>query len=86
MTIHELLHKFQNGHERFQRSPLFRTVVTALLNGNDPIGIIDQLITSQDEMSERMTEIVQIGTKHTIVIETKGEAQKYLELIENKTP
>lgn len=81
MSIDFMLDKFKNGFERYNNSVIFRRVIDLLYEGKDPYEIIDWLVSNNDEMLDRITDISKNGIKHTIVIETKDEAKKLLEQI-----
>lgn len=54
-----IIDKFENGKERMNTSSLLNITIHRLLNGEDPIKIIDSLIdmmeTQQREILERLT-------------------------------
>lgn len=52
MTIDEILEKFPNGRERFNKDPLFNKVVMLIANNGDLYNIIDTLINSNNEITE----------------------------------
>ena len=52
MTIDEILEKFPNGRERFNKDPLFNKVVMSIANNGDLYNIIDTLINSNNEITE----------------------------------
>jgi hypothetical protein len=79
MTIDEALSRFKDGHERYNSDAFFRMTVEALVRGQDPIHIIDVLLSNHKELTEQFNDLLKNGTKHTIVIETEGEARKLLE-------
>lgn len=41
----ELLQKFPDGYKRYQTSALLHNCINAMMNGQDPCLVIDQLIT-----------------------------------------
>ena len=47
--IVELVNKFDNGVERYNRSPLFNQVINSLARDADPLKIIDQLINVAEQ-------------------------------------
>lgn len=52
----EVISKFKNGKERFNTSPTFNRVVQMLVRDVDPIDIIDQLITINDDTQRAFSE------------------------------
>ena len=57
--IKELISKFPNGEERFQKSALFNNIIQHLANGADVYDVIDILIKNADIMTEKLTEAYQ---------------------------
>lgn len=51
-TIDEILEKFPNGRERFNKDPLFNKVVMSIAYNGDLYNIIDSLINSNNEITE----------------------------------
>jgi len=62
--LKEILSKFKDGEERYKKSPTFNVTVRALLNGTDPILIIDQLIQMNENTSALFDKFLnEVGTK-----------------------
>jgi len=55
--VDEILSKMDNGHERYQKSPLFNITVTQLSMGVGEIDIIDNLLKIADEYQEKIAHI-----------------------------
>lgn len=53
-----LVEKFQNGWERYNREPLFRVIIDAVVRGADPWDIIEKLFDMNLELSEKMKKIL----------------------------
>lgn len=69
--LDELLNKFENGHERYRESVLFYKTVDALLHGNDPLFLIDQLIKMNEECQTKLRNaVLQIPLHYIIKPET----------------
>jgi uncharacterized protein YwgA len=58
LRIDGIIAKFKNGQERFKTDPLVHQSVMAIYHGQDPIEIIDQLIKSNNEILDKLTEIL----------------------------
>ncbi len=58
LKIDEIINKFKDGQERFKKDPLVHQSVMAIYHGQDPIEIIDQLINSNNEILEKLREIL----------------------------
>ncbi len=56
MLIEYLLSKFKNGEERYRTEPHFHATVYALANGYDPIGLIDNLLQSNSDLTQKLQE------------------------------
>lgn len=54
----ELIEKFLNGWERYNKEPLFRNIIHALMAGAEPFYIIEKLIEMNKELSDRFREYV----------------------------
>lgn len=52
----ELIEKFVNGWERYNKEPLFRNVIHALMAGAEPFDIIEKLIDMNKELSDNIRE------------------------------
>lgn len=50
----ELIEKFLNGWERYNKEPLFRNVIHALMSGAEPFDIIEKLIDMNKELSDNI--------------------------------
>lgn len=53
-----LIEKFLNGWERYNKEPLFRNIIHALMAGAEPFDIIEKLIEMNKELSDRIREYV----------------------------
>lgn len=51
-SINEILEKFPNGKERFNKDPLFNKVIMLIAHDGDLYNIIDSLINSNNEITE----------------------------------
>lgn len=51
-TIDDILEKFPNGKERFNKDPLFNKVIMLIAYNGDLYNIIDTLINSNNEITE----------------------------------
>lgn len=49
--------KFLNGEKRYNESPLVNQVVHSLVDGADPIGIIDHLIIINENINRKLEEL-----------------------------
>jgi len=58
LEIDEIINKFKNGHDRFKNDPLVHQSVMAIYHGQDPVEIIDQLIKSNNELLDKLREIL----------------------------
>lgn len=50
--------KFQNGRERYSKSPTLNYVINSLSRGDDPITLIDQLIDMYDKSQEQLCQTI----------------------------
>lgn len=50
----ELISKFANGWERYNKEPMFRNIVESLMRGSDPFDIIEKLIDMNKELSDNI--------------------------------
>lgn len=53
-----LIEKFLNGWDRYNKEPLFRNIIEALMREADPFEIIEKLIEMNKELSDRIREFV----------------------------
>jgi hypothetical protein len=53
-----LIEKFLNGWERYNKEPLFRNIIEALMHEVEPFVIIEKLIDMNKELSDRIREYV----------------------------
>lgn len=58
-NIKEVMDLFEDGENRFAMSPMFNKVVCSLMNGADPIKIIDALVKISDENTKRTQNILE---------------------------
>lgn len=58
----ELIVKFANGWARYNREPLFRSVLDALVRGADPFEIIEKLIDHNVELAEKWRQAIENST------------------------
>ena len=54
MNKEDLISKFTNGEVRFITDPLFHSIIYSLLDGEDPLKIIDMLIKQNNELLEKL--------------------------------
>jgi protein-L-isoaspartate O-methyltransferase len=52
IMIPHILSRFKDGEKRYRESSLFNQVINNLANDTDPLEIIDQLITNQEELQK----------------------------------
>jgi hypothetical protein len=53
-----LIEKFLNGWDRYNKEPLFRNIIEALMHEVEPFEIIGKLIDMNKELSDRIREFV----------------------------
>lgn len=56
-NISQLVDKFKNGAERYQSDALLHNTINHLARGADPINIIDELITMNNELVKKNIEL-----------------------------
>jgi len=54
MNKEDLISKFTNGEGRFRTDPLLYSIIYSLLDGEDPLKIIDMLIKQNNELLEKL--------------------------------
>lgn len=50
----ELIEKFLNGWDRYNKEPLFRSIIHALMAGAEPFDIIEKLVDMNKELSDKI--------------------------------
>lgn len=82
--IKEVLSKFPNGEERFNKSALFNQVVQALARDADVYGILDSLITITESANKASADALSkkpMVMKIQVVSEPIDAIERYDELI-----
>lgn len=77
---HEILSKLENGGERYQVDALTHSVVEALARGADPISIIDELLTRNNDLFNRLKDATMRSAPPSLLL-TKEEASEFLKTI-----
>jgi len=62
----ETIAKFKNGEKRYKTSALFNTVVQMLVRGEDPLEVIDQLITTAEDANKALIQYMYRDTRPTM--------------------
>lgn len=57
----EILSKFENGKERYERIALFRQVIEVLVRGKDYYEVMDQILTSHEALRQRIENHIKNG-------------------------
>lgn len=73
-TIIELLQKFENGEERFQKDALFNQCINMLVRGADPLKVLDEVLQIQSKTLKEYISHVNNGPPPIILL--KNEIKK----------
>ena len=57
-SIYEIVSKFKNGNERFNKSAITNSIIQQLSRGSDPICLIDTLCDMIDEQTLLMERLI----------------------------
>lgn len=60
----ELISKFANGWERYNKEPLFRTILEAMTRGSDAWEIIDKLVEMNSELARKFRILLENWPNH----------------------
>lgn len=63
----EIINKFKNGKERYQKSALFNTIVQMLVRGVDEYEIIDDLINVTQDSTNALEQYMYRDTRPMIM-------------------
>ena len=58
----EIISKFANGWERYNKEPLFRNILEAVSRGADVWDIVDKLLDMNEELKQRTIKLLTYGT------------------------
>ena len=70
-SINELLSKFDNGLELYQKNAVFANCIEHLLRGGDIYKIFEQIIVMQDNTQNKYSELIKSGVLRQEIIVSK---------------
>lgn len=76
-NLADLISKFENGQERYQKSALFAQVIDSLFHGVDPFYIINDLITSKEDQQKAFEDYIKTDVRPMGVMFTGQAAELY---------
>lgn len=76
-NIEQMLSKVEHGKEKFNTSALFRASVETLARGQDPIIILDQIITIHEKLIQDHIELVKRHPNLVHVIQNTKSVEDY---------
>jgi len=78
-TFEELLGKFKNGQELYEKSALFNRVVRTLAAGQSPYELLEEVIVIADAIQENFTEYAKSDTRNLSITVSKESYNRLLQ-------